>query len=142
MAAERTGSAGRRGTVAAMSDDKPHVYVPAGETPPPDLVTEDLEVGDGDEAIPGSNVEVHYVGVSWRTRKQFDASWDRGDTFRFGLGGGQVIQGWDEGVAGMKVGGRRRIVIPPGKAYGKQGAGGVIGPDETLVCVVDLISVG
>ena len=119
--------------------DKPHVYVPAGETPPADLEIEDLEVGEGDEAKPGQQVEVHYVGVSWRSRKQFDASWDRGDTFRFGLGQGQVIKGWDDGVAGMKVGGRRRIVIPPALAYGKRGAGGVIGPDETLVFVVDLV---
>jgi peptidylprolyl isomerase len=124
-----------------VTDDKPHVYVPAGETPPADLVIEDLEVGEGDQALAGAEVEVHYVGVSWRTRKQFDASWDRGDTFRFGLGAGQVIKGWDEGVAGMRVGGRRRIVIPPRLAYGKQGAGGVIGPDETLVFVVDLIGV-
>ena len=124
-----------------MPDDKPHVYVPPGEAPPAELVTEDLEVGEGAEALPGSQVEVHYVGVSWRTRKQFDASWDRGDTFSFGLGSGHVIKGWDEGVAGMKVGGRRRIVIPPAKAYGRQGAGGVIGPDETLVFVVDLLGV-
>jgi peptidylprolyl isomerase len=124
-----------------MPAEKPHVYVPAGEVPPADLVTEDLEAGDGDEAVNGSQVEVHYVGVSWRTRKQFDASWDRGETFSFSLGAGQVITGWDEGVAGMRVGGRRRIVIPPGKAYGKRGAGGVIGPDETLVFVVDLLGV-
>ena len=121
------------------ADEKPHVYVPPGEQPPGDLVVEDLEVGDGEEAAAGHTVEVHYVGVSWRTRQQFDASWDRGDTFSFRLGGGQVITGWDEGVAGMKVGGRRRLVIPPGKAYGKRGAGGVIGPDETLVFVVDLL---
>jgi peptidylprolyl isomerase len=123
------------------ANEKPHVYVPAGEAPPPELLIEDLEVGEGDEAAAGQDVEVHYVGVSWRTRKQFDASWDRGDSFRFGLGGGQVIKGWDEGVAGMRVGGRRRIVIPPRLAYGKQGAGGVIGPDETLVFVVDLLGV-
>lgn len=122
--------------------DKPHVYVPPGETPPATLQIEDLEVGDGAEAVAGQQVEVHYVGVSWRTRQQFDASWDRGDTFSFGLGQGQVIKGWDDGVAGMKVGGRRRIVIPPKLAYGKAGAGGVIGPDETLVFVVDLLSVG
>jgi peptidylprolyl isomerase len=121
------------------ADEKPHVYVPPGETPPAQLEIEDLEVGDGDEATAGQQVEVHYVGVSWRTRKQFDASWDRGDTFRFGLGQGQVIKGWDDGVAGMRVGGRRRIVIPPALAYGKRGAGGVIGPDETLVFVVDLL---
>ena len=122
--------------------EKPHVYVPAGEQPPAEMVTEDLEAGDGDEAKAGQEVEVHYVGVSWRTRKQFDASWDRGETFRFRLGAGQVIKGWDEGVAGMKVGGRRRLVLPPSYAYGKRGAGGVIGPDETLVFVVDLLGVG
>ena len=121
--------------------EKPHVYVPAGEQPPAELVREDLEVGDGPEAVTGNQVEVHYVGVSWRTRKQFDASWDRGDTFRFRLGGGEVIKGWDEGVAGMRVGGRRRLVLPPAYAYGKRGAGGVIGPDETLVFVVDLLGV-
>jgi peptidylprolyl isomerase len=123
------------------SDEKPHVYVPPGELPPAGLVIEDVEVGTGDEAGAGRTVEVHYVGVSWRTRQQFDASWDRGDTFAFRLGGGEVISGWDEGVAGMKVGGRRRLVIPPEKAYGKRGAGGVIGPDETLVFVVDLLGV-
>lgn len=124
-----------------MPDEKPHVFVPPGEAPPPELEIEDLEVGAGDEAVAGRRVEVHYVGVSWRTRKQFDASWDRGETFEFGLGAGEVIRGWDEGVAGMRVGGRRRITIPPGKAYGRQGAGGVIGPDETLVFVVDLLGV-
>jgi peptidylprolyl isomerase len=123
------------------ADEKPHVYVPPGETPPAEMVIEDLEVGDGDEATSGSNVSVHYVGVSWRTRQQFDASWDRGDTFEFRLGAGQVIAGWDEGVAGMKVGGRRRLVLPPEKAYGKRGAGGAIGPNETLVFVVDLLGV-
>jgi peptidylprolyl isomerase len=121
--------------------EKPHVYVPPGEAPPAEMVLEDLDVGDGEEATRGSTVEVHYVGVSWRTRKQFDASWDRGDTFSFRLGGGEVIKGWDEGVAGMKVGGRRRLVLPPSYAYGKRGAGGVIGPDETLVFVVDLLGV-
>ena len=131
-----------------MADDqhdltaKPHVYVPPGETPPADLQTEDLVVGDGAVATAGQDVEVHYVGVAWSTRKQFDASWDRGDTFRFGLGAGQVIKGWDDGVAGMKVGGRRRITIPPNLGYGKQGAGGVIKGGETLVFVVDLLSVG
>lgn len=120
-------------------DDKPHVYVPPGEAPPAELVTEDLEEGTGAEAGAGDEVEVHYVGVSWSTRQQFDASWDRGDTFSFRLGAGQVIPGWDQGVAGMKVGGRRRLVIPPHLAYGKAGAGGVIGPNETLVFVVDLV---
>jgi peptidylprolyl isomerase len=124
------------------ADEKPHVYVPPGEQPPSELVIEDIEVGTGAEATPGSKVEVHYVGHGWSTRQQFDASWDRGDTFSFDLGAGQVIKGWDQGVTGMKVGGRRRIVIPPGMAYGKGGAGGVIGPNETLVFIVDLLAVG
>ena len=121
--------------------DKPDVTIPDGP-PPTDLVLEDISVGDGEEATAGHNVDVHYVGVSWSSGQQFDASWDRGDTFGFRLGRGQVIAGWDEGVAGMKVGGRRRITIPPEKGYGARGAGGVIGPNETLVFVVDLLGVG
>jgi peptidylprolyl isomerase len=120
-------------------NEKPQVEVPSDTPPSYVLEIDDIEVGDGDEAASGHIVEVHYVGVSWKSGKQFDASWDRGDTFKFGLGKGQVIAGWDQGVAGMKVGGRRRITIPPSLAYGKRGAGGVIGPDETLVFVVDLI---
>ncbi len=126
---------------AMATNEKPQVDVPSDQPPSYQLETEDVVVGDGDEAVAGSIVEVHYVGVSWSTGQQFDASWDRGDTFKFGLGKGQVIRGWDEGVAGMKVGGRRRITIPPAMAYGKRGAGGVIGPDETLVFVVDLVGV-
>jgi peptidylprolyl isomerase len=121
-------------------NEKPEVTVPGG-APSYQLEIEDIEVGDGPEAASGNTVEVHYVGVSWAGGDQFDASWDRGDTFKFGLGKGQVIQGWDQGVAGMKVGGRRRITIPPNLAYGKRGAPPVIGPDETLVFVVDLIGV-
>jgi len=121
--------------------EKPSVEIPAGKAPSYQLELEDLTVGDGAEAVKGGTVEVHYVGVSWQNGRQFDASWDRGNTFKFKLGKGQVIQGWDQGVAGMKVGGRRRITIPPMLAYGKRGAGGVIGPDETLVFVVDLIAV-
>jgi len=125
-----------------MADNaKPHVFVPPGEVAPADLVIEDIEVGEGDEATSGSTVEVHYVGHAWSTRQQFDASWDRNDTFSFKLGAGQVISGWDQGVAGMRVGGRRRLVIPPGLAYGKRGASGAIGPNETLVFVVDLLGV-
>ena len=120
---------------------KPVVTLPDGEPSGAALRTEDLVVGDGDEAVPGTNVEVHYVGVSWKTGQQFDASWDRNSTFSFRLGGGQVIPGWEQGVAGMKVGGRRQLVIPPALAYGSRGAGGVIGPNEHLVFVVDLISV-
>jgi peptidylprolyl isomerase len=122
-------------------NEKPEVSVPVGEAPSYQLELEDLEVGDGDEAVAGRIVEVHYVGVAWKDGSQFDASWDRGDTFKFGLGKGQVIQGWDQGVAGMKVGGRRRITIPPLLGYGKRGAPPVIGPDETLVFVVDLVGV-
>jgi peptidylprolyl isomerase len=121
-------------------DDKPDVTIPDGP-PSYQLETDDLVVGDGAEAVAGQVVEVHYVGISWQTQKQFDASWDRSDTLKFALGKGQVIQGWDQGVAGMRVGGRRRITIPPMLAYGKRGAGGVIGPDETLVFVVDLVGV-
>ena len=124
-----------------MALEKPSVDVPVGQAPSYQLELDDIVVGEGEEAVAGRVVEVHYVGVSWRTGNQFDASWDRGKTFKFGLGDGQVIQGWDQGVAGMKVGGRRRITIPPNLAYGKRGAGGVIGPDETLVFVVDLIGV-
>jgi peptidylprolyl isomerase len=123
------------------ADEKPHVFVPPGETPPGQLVIDDLEVGEGDEATTGSTVDVHYVGHAWSTRQQFDASWDRNDTFSFQLGAGQVIAGWDQGVVGMRVGGRRRLVIPPGLGYGKRGAGGAIGPNETLVFVVDLLGV-
>lgn len=123
-------------------NEKPHVYVPPGEAPPADLVIEDLVVGDGPEVQPGQTVNVHYVGVAWSTRQQFDASWDRDDVFSFGLGQGQVIAGWDEGLAGMKVGGRRRITIPPHKGYGKAGAGGVIKGGETLVFIVDLLGIG
>ena len=120
--------------------EKPEVEIP-DHAPSYQLELEDLVEGDGDEAVAGSIVEVHYVGHSWSTGDQFDASWDRGDTFKFGLGKGQVIRGWDEGVAGMKVGGRRRITIPPDMAYGPRGAGGVIGPNETLVFIVDLLAV-
>ena len=123
------------------ANEKPQVDVPSGQEPPGELAVEDVTVGEGAEATSGNTVEVHYVGVSWASGKQFDASWDRGDTFKFGLGQGQVIQGWDQGVAGMKVGGRRRLTIPPDLAYGSRGAGGAIGPDETLVFVVDLVDV-
>jgi peptidylprolyl isomerase len=119
---------------------KPDVNVPDGPAPT-ELVIDDITVGDGDTAKAGDNVCVHYVGVSYSNGKQFDASWDRNDTFEFRLGAGQVIPGWDRGVDGMKVGGQRRLTIPPDLAYGSAGAGGVIGPNETLVFVVDLVSV-
>jgi peptidylprolyl isomerase len=125
----------------ATGSTKPQVEVPAGQAPPTELVTEDLVEGTGDEATAGKDVEVHYVGVAWSTNRQFDASWDRRGTFKFPLGGGRVIAGWDQGVAGMKVGGRRRITIPPHLGYGDAGAGGAIKGGETLVFVVDLLGV-
>jgi peptidylprolyl isomerase len=114
---------------------------PVPGPPPADLVVTDLTVGDGEEAKPGQVVTVHYVGVSHANGEEFDASWNRGEPLRFPLGGGRVIAGWDQGVAGMKVGGRRQLVIPPHLAYGDRGAGGVIGPGATLVFVVDLVGV-
>ncbi len=120
---------------------KPTITIPSDE-PPAELVIEDLVIGDGTVATAGNQVTVDYVGVSWSTGREFDASWNRNDTFAFGLGTGMVIQGWDEGVAGMKVGGRRRITIPPHMGYGAAGAGGLIAPNETLVFVVDLRRVG
>ena len=120
--------------------DKPSVTIPEGD-PPDSLVSEDITIGDGAEAEPGKNVMVHYVGVAWSNGQQFDASWDRNESFDFRLGAGQVIQGWDAGVAGMKVGGRRRLTIPPALGYGSRGAGGVIKGGETLVFVVDLLGV-
>lgn len=117
---------------------KPDVTIP--ETPPPsELAVEDLVVGEGAEAAVGHQVSVHYVGVAWSTGEQFDASWDRGEPFAFGLGAGQVIAGWDQGVVGMREGGRRRLTIPADLGYGSRGAGGVIKGGETLVFVVDLL---
>src|ERR1700749_752240 len=101
-------------------DEKPEVVVPSDEAPSYVLEVEDIVVGDGDEAVSGRVVEVHYVGVSWKTGQQFDASWDRGSTFKFGLGKGEVIAGGGQGVAGMRVGGRRRINIPPMVVYGQR----------------------
>jgi peptidylprolyl isomerase len=119
---------------------KPAVTIPSG-APPDDLVIEDLTLGTGTEATSGKTVDVHYVGVGWSSQKQFDASWDRGDPFSFQLGAGRVIKGWDQGVAGMKVGGRRRLTIPAKLGYGERGAGRDIKPGETLVFVVDLLAV-
>ena len=119
---------------------RPFVDPPEGEAPA-DLVIDDLIVGEGPEASVGQQVSVHYAGVAWSTGEEFDASWNRGDAFVFGLGQGMVIQGWDQGVVGMKVGGRRRLTIPPHLGYGDQGAGGVIRGGETLIFVVDLLEV-
>jgi peptidylprolyl isomerase len=123
-----------------MAQEKP-IVDPHDGPAPADLVIEDITVGEGPEATAGQLVNVHYVGVAHSTGEQFDASWDRGEAFQFPLGGGRVIQGWDRGVAGMKVGGRRKLVIPPHLGYGDRGAGGVIKPGETLIFVVDLLGV-
>jgi peptidylprolyl isomerase len=120
--------------------DKPEIGPIQGD-PPADLVIEDITVGEGDEARAGQFATVHYVGVSHSNGAQFDASWDRGEPFAFALGGGQVIAGWDQGVQGMRVGGRRTLTIPPHLGYGARGAAGVIKPNETLIFVVDLLGV-
>ncbi|HEY4314065.1 MAG TPA: FKBP-type peptidyl-prolyl cis-trans isomerase [Actinomycetes bacterium] len=119
---------------------KPEIDFPEGP-PPVDLQVIDLTEGDGREAAVGHTAVVHYVGVAYSSGEEFDASWNRGESFEFSLGGGQVIAGWDQGVVGMKVGGRRQLVIPPHLGYGDRGAGSVIPPGETLIFVVDLIDV-
>ncbi|MFG1942526.1 FKBP-type peptidyl-prolyl cis-trans isomerase [Nonomuraea sp. NPDC048826] len=123
-----------------MALSKPEIDFPGGN-PPADLEIEDITVGDGPEAKPGHQVSVHYVGVAFSTGEEFDASWNRGQAFEFPLGAGRVIAGWDQGVAGMKVGGRRKLVIPPHLGYGNAGAGARIKPGETLIFVVDLLGV-
>ncbi|ASK64589.1 peptidylprolyl isomerase [Brachybacterium avium] len=119
---------------------KPEVDFPEGDAPT-ELASTDEIVGDGEEAGRGDVVDVHYVGVSHSTGEQFDASWDRGEPLRFQLGVGQVISGWDQGVQGMKVGGRRRLDIPASLGYGAQGAPPVIAPNESLIFVCDLVAV-
>ncbi|MBG6083394.1 FKBP-type peptidyl-prolyl cis-trans isomerase [Zhihengliuella flava] len=118
---------------------KPEIDFP-GETPPEELVVEDLIAGTGAEVTAGTVVSAHYVGVAWSTGEEFDASWNRGTPLDFTVGIGQVIKGWDQGLLGMKVGGRRRIEIPSELAYGERGAGNAIGPNESLIFVVDLMS--
>jgi len=124
-----------------MTLERPEVDPPIGDVPY-ELGLDDLVVGDGDEATAGRKVTVHYVGVAFSTGEEFDASWNRGQPFEFKLGKAQVIPGWDQGVAGMRVGGRRRLTIPSAMAYGARGAGGVIKPHEPLIFVVDLLAVG
>lgn len=121
-------------------DEKPTVPAPSGEAPT-ELETIDIVKGKGRTAKKGDEVSMQYVGVSWSSGEQFDASWDRGEPFTFTIGEQMVIAGWDEGIPGMKEGGRRLLVIPPDKGYGPAGQG-PIGPNETLVFVVDLEKVG
>jgi peptidylprolyl isomerase len=123
-----------------MAPERPQIDKPEGDIPF-ELGIDDIVVGDGVEATKGKKVSVHYVGVAFSSGEEFDASWDRGQPFEFKLGQGQVIPGWDAGVEGMKVGGRRELTIPSAMAYGARGAGGAIKPHEPLVFVVDLLSV-
>ena len=120
--------------------EKPEIDAPEGPAPT-ELEITDITVGDGEEAVAGKQVSVHYVGVTHSGGEEFDASYGRGAPLEFPLGVGMVIKGWEQGIEGMRVGGRRKLVIPPHLAYGSRGAGGVIGPDETLIFVCDLIAV-
>ena len=138
-------SSGEETTSAAEAEapgkkTKPKVEKPSG-APPNELVTNDLEEGSGPEAKSGDTVTVQYVGVNYKTGKEFDSSWSRNEPFSFTLGAGEVIQGWDQGIEGMKVGGRRELVIPPELGYGPAGAPPAIPPNETLIFVVDLEAV-
>jgi peptidylprolyl isomerase len=119
---------------------KPEIDFP-GDAAPAELVVEDLKEGDGPEAGAGDTISAHYVGVAHSTGEEFDASWTRGAPLDFRLGVGQVIKGWDEGIVGMKVGGRRKLTIPAHLGYGDRGAGSAIKPGETLIFVVDLVDV-
>jgi FKBP-type peptidyl-prolyl cis-trans isomerases 1 len=124
---------------ADVGKKKPKVEVPGGP-PPKTLEKKELVEGSGAEAKAGDEVTVQYVGVGYTSKEQFDASWDRGEPFSFALGAGQVIAGWEEGIPGMKVGGRRELTIPGELAYGATGSPPTIGPNETLIFVVDLLA--
>jgi FKBP-type peptidyl-prolyl cis-trans isomerase len=138
-AKEEGNAAAKKGEEAATKKAKPKVEVPKGP-PPEKLVIKDLEEGSGPEAKPGDEVTVQYVGVNYKTGKQFDASWDRGKPFTFALGEALVVEGWEKGIPGMKPGGRRELIIPPELGYGYNRIEG-IPPGSTLVFVVDLLKV-
>ena len=127
--------------MADTQNEKPDVELPQGR-PPANLEIKDIAVGEGPAAAKGDTVRVHYVGVALGTGREFDSSWERGEPISFALGGRQVIRGWDMGIKGMKVGGRRRLIIPSFLGYGSQGAGPEIAPGETLVFVCDLVGIG
>jgi peptidylprolyl isomerase len=130
------------GTISTDLKQEPVVGKPTG-SPPAKLVKKDIVKGHGPKARPGDLLSVQYTGYSWSTGKKFDASWDRGaQPFQFPAGAGQVIGGWDRGIPGMRVGGRRELIIPPALAYGPQGQPPTIGPNETLIFVVDLVKIG
>ena len=140
-AASTEASTTQAAPATAKPRSKPTVKVPGGQ-PPKKLVVKDLIVGTGPAAKVGDPITVNYIGVNFQGGKMFDNSYDRGQPFPFQLGGGQVIPGWDSGLVGMKVGGRRQLTIPPSLAYGPQGQPPTIKPNETLVFVVDLLSIG
>lgn len=123
-----------------MALERPEIDFIEGP-PPAELEVTDIKIGEGAQAGHGSTVDVHYVGVAFSNGEEFDASWNRGTPLSFRLGASQVIQGWDQGVMGMRVGGRRKLVIPPHLAYGQRGAPGAIAPNETLIFVCDLVGV-
>lgn len=135
-----TESGGSAEKASGGKKTKPKVTVPSGP-PPKKLEIKEIEKGTGATAKPGDEVTVQYVGVGYESEEEFDSSWSRNEPFSFALGAGQVIAGWDKGVAGMKVGGRRELIIPSNLAYGPQGSPPVIGPNETLIFVVDLLAV-
>lgn len=122
----------------AHMNEKPEVEFPGGE-PPADLEITDIVEGTGAEAAAGDVAHVHYVGVAFSSGEEFDSSYNRGEPLSFRLGIGQVIEGWDKGIQGMRIGGRRQLVIPSHLAYGERGAGGVIAPGESLIFVCDLV---
>jgi peptidylprolyl isomerase len=139
-AAESTSEGSGEASTGGAEKTKPQVTVPKG-APPKQLKIEDVEAGSGAEAEAGDEVTVQYVGVNYKNGKEFDSSWSRNEPFTFTLGAGQVIPGWEQGVEGMKVGGRRELTIPPDLAYGETGSPPAIGPNETLIFVVDLEAV-
>jgi len=138
--AEGAGSQAVEKSGDASNRTKPEVTVPGG-APPRQLEERELIEGTGREAKSGDEVTVQYVGVGYESGEEFDSSWSRNEPFSFQLGAGMVIPGWDQGVEGMKVGGRRELIIPPELAYGEAGAPPAIGPNETLIFVIDLLAV-
>ena len=123
-----------------LDRSKPEIDFPQGGIPEELVIIDEIE-GHGEVVEAGDTVSAHYVGVAFSTGEEFDSSWGRGEPLRFKMGVGMVIQGWDQGLLGMKVGGRRRLEIPSEMAYGSRGAGAAIGPNEALIFVVDLVGV-
>ena len=138
MIDQNTDSSATLPAISGAKGSKPTISAPVG-SPPSTLQKSDIYVGDGKEANDSSILEVHYTLMAWSSGTLVESSWDSGQTATFPLSG--VIAGWQQGIPGMKEGGRRLLVIPPDLGYGSQGAGGAIGPNETLIFVVDLISV-